>query len=108
MLATMANGDPFTITTIGFDKRRPQKSGRLHTFEGILCQQDEEEKKVEGRSQTPMEQAITELETLKKNPNHHDHYTRNLELCVNGYPTGERRKFHPPLVWQFNGKTVVP
>ena len=105
MLQEMQNGEPFTITVTTFDKRRKEKSGKVINYEGILCKK-EEKPDIEGRPLTQHEAKKDELERLRRNPNHYDNYTRNLQVCVNGFPTSERRKFHPPLVSRFNGMVV--
>lgn len=107
MLETMKDGQPFTITFVTYDKRRKNKSGKILTLEGILCQKPKEETKVEGRQLTETETKKEDLERLRRNPHHRDHFTRNLQIYVNGHPTAELRKFHPPLVVRFNELKVV-
>ncbi len=109
MLKEMETGDPFSIKYITFDRQR-KKGGHIEQYKEavllikpVLVIQPESE----GRSPTLIEQKKKKLERLRKRPNHKEWYTRNIQLMVNGHPTGERRKIHPPLVVLFNNKIVV-
>jgi len=109
MLSQMESGDPFSITFVTFDRQR-KKGGKVHTYgEAVLVLTTKVAKKASevDRAPTSIERKKAKLETLKRAPNHHKWYTRNIQLLVNGHPTGERRKIHPPLVITFNNKIVV-
>ena len=112
MLKEMEKGEIFSITFVKYDRQR-KTGGQKRVFpEAILHTKKKEKETAElviGRPLTVVEQKIEELNALKsRQPNHHEHFTRNLILCVNGHETSEKRKFHPPLVLEFNGQQVVP
>lgn len=106
-LAQMETGDPFSITYITFDRQR-KKGGQVQAYtEAVLVLTAERRVEQPQRAQTSRERKQAKLQHLKKAPHHHKWYTRNIQLLVNGHPTGERRKIHPPLVVLFNDKIVV-
>lgn len=112
MLAEMETGKPFSIKRVSYN--RSKKTGGLITFteEAILYTKkkaDQDAQDRVGRPLTVVEQKQKELQELKaKQPNHRKWYSRNMVLCVDGHPSSIIRKFHPPLVLEFNGIKVVP
>lgn len=109
MLAKMETGSPFSISYITYDRQR-KRGGRIEQFtEAVLLQRPEEDTTpLPGqRMPTPTERKRIKLEQLRRDPNHHKWYTRNIQLLVNGHPTGQHLKIHPPLVILFNDQIVV-
>ncbi|MEM9928922.1 MAG: hypothetical protein AAF840_03795 [Bacteroidota bacterium] len=111
MLKEMATGKPFSIRYVSYDASR-KKGGKVHHFdEAILVQPEKEASAAKGRPLTAAEQqAIRNRQEneLRKNPHHSKWYTRNLRVLQDGTPTSLVRKFHPPLVVEFNSLRVVP
>ena len=110
-LKQMETGNPFTLAFVKYDRRR-RTGGELREIEARLCISDKKKAPpvVEGREMTPRERKLHELKypDNSRNPNHRHWYTRNVEITVNGHPTGEIIKVHPPLFVEFNGMRVVP
>ena len=109
MLAAMETGDPFSVVYVTHDRKR-RKGGRIHRIpEAVLLQQDPNlaAGTFAHRPATPNERKIMELNELRRAPHHQKWYTRNIRLLMNGYPTSEIRKLHPPLVILFNNLIVV-
>lgn len=109
ILAYMETRKPFSCTVVSFDERRPEKSGRLIEIqEAILVQS---EKKVDTRSgerpKTALESVLS-TDTIRRDPKHRAHYTRNVRELSGGQPTAVITKIHPPLLLRFNGQIVVP
>jgi len=111
MLAAMETGSPFSITYVTYDRQR-KRGGRIEQYsEAVLLQRPEDSPTPPAgsgpRPPTEIERKRMQLEQLRKNPNHGKWYTRNIQLMVNGHPTGQTRKIHPPLVIYFNDQIVV-
>lgn len=117
MLAEMETGKTFSLEVVRYDRKRrtaPRNGERQTYHEAKLHRKEKvEDQAVAGRKLTEREQKIEEIRQLRyeansRNPNHYRHYTRNIVLCADGFPTSEIRKIHPPLVLHFNNKKVVP
>ncbi|PHN06942.1 hypothetical protein CRP01_09000 [Flavilitoribacter nigricans DSM 23189 = NBRC 102662] len=109
MLATMETGRPFSLTFVTYDRKR-KCGGRIEDIaEAVLLHRDPESTTdtFANRPATPHEKKVQQLAELRRDPGHRKWYTRNIRLLVNGHPTGEIRKIHPPLVAIFNQKIVV-
>lgn len=108
VLKEMETGQPFRLSFVTYDRNR-KSGGELKEVEAVLEQpknDGEEETPAGERPPTPHEANLLKLHT--KNPQHQKWYTRNIRLTVDGHPTSETRKVHPPLFVEFNGKKVVP
>ena len=106
MLATMEEGQPFSMVVVTYDRKR-KKGGQIKEYpEAILVQADQ--KQQTNRPLTAIEAKVDRLTQIKKNPHHHSHYTRNIQLLQDGHPTSLIKKIHPPLVLEFNGQKVMP
>lgn len=114
MLTHMESGVIFSLRRVRYDRQRKKGGDIEFIAEAQLFTQADEKNREEiatggGRPLTIAEQTFLQLEDAKKkDPNHHHNYSRNLVLLADGHPTSEIRKFHPPLVLEFNGKKVVP
>lgn len=105
-LKQMETGSPFLLSFVTYDRRR-KSGGELKEVEAVLdIPSGDDAPTEESRPLTPHEAALQKLHT--KNPQHAKWYTRNIRLTVDGYPTSEIRKVHPPLFVEFNSKKVVP
>lgn len=109
MLAQMETGKVFSLTFVTYDRRRKRGGSIEDIAEAVLLQHDPTATNeiFANRPATPHEKKVQQLAELRRAPDHHKWYTRNIRLLVNGHPTGEIRKIHPPLVTRFNQKTVV-
>lgn len=110
MLSEMETGEVFSLTFVTYDRKR-KRGGRIEDIaQAVLLRHDPEATNdiFAGRPATPREKKVQQLAELRRSPQHHKWYTRNIRLLVNGHPTGEIRKIHPPLVALFNDKIVVP
>ena len=106
MLEAMESGAPFSMKVCSYDRKR-KKGGEWKFYpEAVLVQK---EKKKEGsRPLTRIEKLQYQLhEGEKRDPNHRKHYTRNIRVLQDGHPTGIIETIHPPLVDEFNGKTLL-
>lgn len=106
-LAYMETGQVFTAKVVKFDESR-KKGGGILEMEAVFLPATKRERVDGQRLPTEVEQKRMQLAALRRNPKHKKHYTRNVALCVNAYPTSEIRKIHPPLLIVFNGIKVVP
>lgn len=97
----MKSGAVFSCTVLSYDRRRKKGGEVIEYHEAQLYQQGT--KNV--TNMTAIERKIYERNQRK--PNHGVNFTRNIRLLQAGYPTDILRKLHPPLVMQFNGKTVL-
>lgn len=112
MLAWMDSGKPFSCEVVTYDRKRGKRTPHSQRREyppAVLVQADPDSER-DGRKLTEVEQMRKLLAQphAGRNPNHYNWYTRNIRLLVNGHPTGQIKKIHPPLVITFNNKTVVP
>lgn len=114
MLNIMESGVAFSMKRVKYDRKRKSGGAVEYIAEAKLFTQEDARKNAEnaigaGRPLTIVERALAEMDEKKqKDPDHYHHYTRNMVLLLNGHPSSEIRKFHPPLVLEFNGKKVVP
>ncbi len=106
-LRVMETGAPFEVEWVTYDRTR-KRGGEIKTYTCQLLQRPEGSDLVAGRAPTALEAVQHDLAWAKKNPNHKDHFTRNLVILQDGQPTNMIRKVHPPLFNYFNGKIVVP
>lgn len=80
-LQALESGAPCTATWVNFDKARPQKNGKISSYE---------------------------VEFMGRSAGDYEHYTRHVRILENGQRTAIVRELHPPLLIAFDGKTVVP
>jgi len=112
----MHSGAVFSLRVVAFDKRREDKTGPvMHCEQAVLVWGDGGKDKKERASERPLSQIEKELsgmladsDTLKRNPSHQKHYTRNIRILVDGKPTEVIRKIHPLLIIEFNGQITTP
>lgn len=106
----MKTGKTFSLTIVTFDRKR-KKGGEVITYqEAVLCQKAKTPKNRHHRPLTKEEQLRSSLaneDHTRRNPHHKKNYTRNIQLMQNGHPTSARKKIHPPLVVEFDGKKVI-
>lgn len=106
MLKEMKTGQPFSCTVVTYNRRR-EKGGRIVSYAEARLYQPKLEQQAT-RAATRVEQLREELRSShSRRPNHGKYFTRNIQLLVNGHPTSEIRKLHPPLVVIFNNKIVL-
>jgi len=102
ILEHMESGQPFSVSVVSFDKRR-KKGGKIKVYpEAVLTQKEKGD-----RPRTKKEAKAEELQQLRKNPHHREHYTRNITILQNGFKTSIIASIHPPLIVEFNGDTQV-
>ena len=109
MLAQMETGALFSISYLTYDRQR-KRGGRVEQYsEAVLLRRPEERTAPTAGERTPttIERKRKQLAQLRRNPQHHRWYTRNIQLLVDGHPTSQHRKIHPPLVILFNSQIVV-
>jgi hypothetical protein len=108
LLAEMETGKPFSVKVISYDRKRKRGGKILHYSEAILINKEEEFVNLH-RGQTNQEKKEAMLSDLAmpKDPRHRIHYTRNIRILQNGFPTSLIKKIHPPLIIEFNSKKVV-
>ncbi|MEL7123470.1 MAG: hypothetical protein AAFO07_28750 [Bacteroidota bacterium] len=100
----MKSGQVFELDVVGFDRKKPDKSGVIHHYRAILLQEKKAEKSDEQLS--PKEWLLS---GKRKKPNHFKWYTRNIRIITNdNFQTDIIRKIHIPLIVSFNNQTVVP
>ena len=99
----MDAGEVFSFKCVSYNKQK-KKGGKIkEVLEARLT-------KVRGVKSQESAQPATgnrQLETPKQ-PAHFKNYTRNIVVLINGHPTSEIMKIHPPLLIQFNGMKVTP
>lgn len=101
-LAFMDTGQIFSCKVVKYNMQKQEGGDVFDVDEAILLKAPQ---KKTSRTMTAAEK--TELK--KRTPNHRKWFTRNIVLCQNGHPMELfKRKIHPPLMIEFNGKTVVP
>jgi hypothetical protein len=105
MLDAMKTGAPFSMTVCSYDRKRKKGGEWKHYPEAVLVQAKDQPKG--DRPLTAVEKVRQELTAIKRNPNHREHFTRNIRILQNGHPTAIIVTIHPPLVDQFNGKTLL-
>jgi hypothetical protein len=91
------SGQPFVGKVVTYDRKR-KTGGQILDIEGVLA-------RVEHRT---IETEYEKRDRTKRAQNHHDQFTRNIALTVDGHRTAMIRKVHVVLFLQFNNKTVVP
>ena len=100
MLQHIHSGKPFSMIVVSYDRNR-KRGGSLKTYlEARLLRRGDQEK-AKGRKLTPVEGG-------SKKSRQNELYTRTILLMQNGQDTSLKRDIHPPLVFKFNNKTVVP
>jgi hypothetical protein len=91
-------GEVFTCTVVKYDRKR-KTGGEIVELTAQLAA-------------TAYDRPHTKYESNKlevaRAQNHHDNYTRNVCIVVEGTTTGMIRKMHPPLMLTFNDKIVMP
>lgn len=102
----METGKPFTCTFVTYDAKR-DRGGELREYEAKLIRNNPLQKQG-GRPLTPKEKQEKALaEASVRNPHHSKHFTRNVQVLQDSFPTSMIRKIHPLLLTKFNGSTVV-
>ena len=112
-LAIMHAGDKFSLKVVQYDRRRKEKRGKVLE---VLCAElvwgeggkDKITKKGE-RPPTELEKALSGASAAiaGRNPDHSQHYTRNIRVIVDGLKTEVIYKIHPALIIEFNGQPTV-
>lgn len=111
-LQIMHSGAEFSLKVVQFDRRRKEKQGRILEVPcAVLVWGDGGNDRVKMAGERP----LTDLErilsggsgTMKKDPSHEHHYTRNIRVIVDGLQTEVIYKIHPPLIIEFNGQTTT-
>ena len=105
MLEQMQSGEHFTCTVISYDKRRKKGGTVIEYGEARLYEPSAEQAAT--RAATEVERLRQRLSSHSRKPSHGKHFTRNIQLCVEGHPTSDIRKIHPPLVIKFNDQIVL-
>ncbi|MEL6968643.1 MAG: hypothetical protein AAFO02_00630 [Bacteroidota bacterium] len=106
MLKQMKTGDPFSCTVVTYDRKR-KTGGRVDEY-GEARLYDPKMEQQSTRAATEVERLREELRSAgSRRPNHGLHFTRNIQLLIDGHPTSEIRKIHPPLVVLFNNEIVL-
>lgn len=99
ILEEMKTGNIFSCRVVTYDRKRKTGGKILEIHQAVLVQKEERD-----RPMTNIEQKQLQK---KRGANHRKHYTRNIKLCVDGIPTEQIVKIHPPLILEFNGKDVL-
>jgi hypothetical protein len=112
MLEQMKTGDIFSCRVVKYDRKRKTGGQIIEVHQAVLAQSDKNKRDdlVPNQSYLVPERILTPFEQLQKknkNPHHKKHYTRNIRLYVDGTPTEQILKVHPPLIIEFNGKQVL-
>lgn len=109
MLADMETGAVFSLRYVTYDRKR-KTGGSIKEFpEARLVQSLKKETAARARTRNEEFELLRDRQADKpRDPNHREWYTRNLRIVQEGKDTSIIRKFHPPLVISYNGKTVVP
>ena len=106
MLKQMKTGEPFSCTVVTYDRKR-SKGGTIIEY-GEARLYEPRAQQAATRAATRVEQLREELKSSHtRRPNHGKYFTRNIQLLINGHPTSEIRKMHPPLVVIFNNEIVI-
>ena len=100
----MKTGEPFSCVVVSYDKKRKTGGKIIHYGEAILY--NAREQQAATRGQTRVEELREQLRN-RRNPHHSKHFTRNIQLLINGHPVGDPVKLHPPLVVRFNDQSVI-
>ena len=91
------NAYPFDITFRSL-QRNSKTGGKLYEYNQV--------KKLRSKQSTPTKgsliHAVQSAQKTKKNPNHFENRTRNLEL-----QNSEKKKIHIRLIISINGKKVI-
>lgn len=111
-LKKMDDGEVFSVKWVTYNRQK-KTGGRLEEcLEARLKQKSfrkptpETEAKIAERNKHRKTKYASDW-TLK-NPQHRKWFTRNIEVMFDGHATGQILKLHPPLIIEFNGKTVTP
>lgn len=106
-LEALHRGDTVSLEVVTYNKRRPETSGRLLVIESCqLMWGKEADADAPAPSRQPGKAPV--VPKVKRNPNHADHFTRNVRVVTNGLLTEIIHKIHPPLIVKMNGQTVCP
>ncbi len=100
MRQTDAHGNaiPFSIQYRTWNKQN-KMGGKLKVYENaVLCFRLEKNKTLNWEKALK----VQTKQIAKKNPNHYQHYTKNIELA-----NGEIKKINILLITEFNGMEVV-
>lgn len=114
----MHSGAVFSLRVVSWDERRKDRRGQVLEYkEAVLVWGIASTTPPTGaalltkeRDMTPLERSLTgesDAQAWKRNPNHAEHYTRNIRVLVDGQPTEVIRKVHPALIIEFNGQTTT-
>lgn len=105
ILAYMQSGKPFSCKVVALDIKRKTGGNVIEYPEVRLAKL--EEKEPADRPPTHTEQLQDKLQKLQKNPKHKKHFTRNIQILQDGYPTSIIKKIHVPLIIEFNGEKDI-
>ena len=93
---------PFSLKCITYDAQK-KTGGEILTIDKAIL--SEAGKRAAGSPRNAAQEIINQERSVgrrKRNPGHHDNYTRNIEVL----PGGNIRKIHPLLIIEFNGQKV--
>lgn len=112
----MHSGAIFSLKCVTYDRKRLDRCGHVLSIEqGKLVWGDDQSKKTKKRplaerDMTALEKELSGMsdDKKKKNPNHKEHFTRNVRQYVGEFPTADIRKIHVRLIIEFNGQPTTP
>jgi len=108
LLEYMDSGKIFSCKVVTYDKNRKKGGTIVEYSEAKQLGAGEGEHIPEQRPPTRIEAKRSPNKPgTKRNPNHRKYYTRNIVIYQNGVETAIKRKIHPPLIVEFNGKEVL-
>ena len=110
----MHSGALFSLKCVTYDRKRSDRCGFVLFIErGKLVWGETGKpstvKAKMSRKLTDLERKLSGLtDEGKKNPNHKEHFTRNIRQYVADLPTADIRKIHVRLIVEFNGQPTTP
>lgn len=116
-LEEMHSGAVFSLVVVSYDERRQDRCGRrLEYAEAVLVWGEKTDKPAHTplpqseRQPTALERSLMPAQQVPgtRNPNHAEHYTRNIRILMQGQPTEVIVKIHPALIIEFNGQPTLP
>jgi len=111
-LEIMHSGAQFSLKVVQYDQRRKEKRGKVLEVDcAVLVWGDggnNRTKRESEREPTDLEKSLMGANDInKRNPQHEQHYTRNIRVVMDGLETESIHKIHPALIIEFNGQTTT-
>jgi len=113
-LEIMHSGAQFSLKVVQYDQRRQEKRGKVLEVDcAVLVWGDgpSSAKATAGKAErepTDLEKSLMGGNDIgKRNPQHEQHYTRNIRVVMDGLETESIHKIHPALIIEFNGQTTT-